>query len=249
MIRTFFAVLFVALFLITCIPYCGIEWILGRFFDKRKSDLRILRYVQWAFRVVMWISGVSLTVLGKENIPKDRAVLYAANHRGIFDIVSAYSQMPDLTGFIAKVEMLKVPLLPFVMRRLYCLFLDRKDNRKGMEVILKSFEYMKQGISMFIFPEGTRNKNNDPAELQTFHNGSFKAAQRVGCPVVPVAIVGAEHIFENHKPSLRPGKIVVHFLPPVEYSDLTAEEKKHIGDHFSDMLSKVLEEDKSLLAS
>ena len=240
--RSILAVLFVFIYLLTWLPYAGIEYLLGKYGDRRKSDLRQLRYVQWAFRVVLFISGVKVTYLGDENIPKGEAVLYASNHRGIFDIVAAYSHLPDLSGFISKDSVAKVPILAMVMRRLYCLFLNREDPKEGLKTILKSFDYMKKGVSIFIFPEGTRSKNDDETQLGMFHNGSFKAAQRTGCAVIPVAVSGADKIFEKHRPWIRSGRMTVAFGKPVYYKDLTKEEQKNIGDTFADIISKMLAE-------
>ena len=247
MLRLVIAGTAVGLFLILTLPYFGIEWFFMRFGNRKASDLRQLRVVQWGFRVVLFIAGTKVQIIGKDNIPENEAVLFAANHRSMFDIVSSYSHLPYLTGFISKDSVLKVPILPFVMKRLYCLFLNRSDPKEGYKTIAESFKYLQKGISIFIFPEGTRNKNDDSAQLQMFHNGSFKAAQRVGCPVVPVAISGGDALVEKPFPHIKPGKMVVHFLPPVYYKDLTDDQKKHIGDYFASVLSPVLEADKQLL--
>ena len=247
MIRIVLVVLFVALFLISCLPYFGLEWILGKCFDKRRSDLRQLRYVQWGFKVVMFLSGVKVTFLGDENIPEQEACLFVGNHRGMFDIVSTYSHMKDLTGFISKDNILKVPILPFVMKRLYCLFLNRKDPKEGMKTITKSFDYIRQGVSIFIFPEGTRNKNDDDTQLLMMHNGSFKAAQRTGCPVVPVAISGSDRVLEKQFPKIRASHIVVRYGKPVYYKDLPEDAKKNIGDYFAGIITEMLKENAPLI--
>ena len=131
--------------------------------------------------------------------------------------------------------------------RIFCLFLNRKDSMQGAKTIIRSFDYMKKGVSIFIFPEGTRSKSEDPAQLGMFHNGSFKAAQRLHCPVVPVAILGAEQIFEAHLPIVKAGRMVIHFGKPVLYEDLTAEQKKNIGDTFADVIRSMIKEDLPLL--
>ena len=247
MIRTVIVVVFVVLFLLFSVPYLGVEWVLAKCFDKRKSDLRSLRVVQWAFKAVLFLSGVKVTFIGDENVPRGEAVLYAGNHRGMFDIVSTYSHVPDLTGYISKDNILKVPILPFVMRRLYCLFLNRKDPKEGMKTITASFAYIKQGISIFIFPEGTRNRNSDNTQLLMMHNGSFKAAQRTGCAVVPVAISNSDLVLEKHFPKICPAHIIVRYGKPVCYKDLPDEAKKNIGDYFAAIITDMLKENAQLL--
>ena len=96
-------------------------------------DISSLRMVQWAFRVICRICGVKLTVKGQENVPKDIPVLYVANHNSYFDIMITYALCPDLTGYIAKDSLEKVPLLNIWMKRLYCLFLKRDDMKASLK--------------------------------------------------------------------------------------------------------------------
>ena len=242
MLRFLIAGLLLILYLLISIPFLGVEWIVG-LINRRAADISQLRFVQAGFRIVLWIAGTRVTYIGNENLPKKgEAVLYTANHRGIFDIVAAYAHMPDLTGFISKDSIAKVPVLRLLMKRLHCLFLNRKNNKQGMQTILKSIEYMEKGISIFIFPEGTRNRNDDPTQLRMMHNGSFKAAQRLGCPVVPVAITGSDLILEKHFPKIRAGRITVRFGKPVYYKDIPEEKRKNVGDYFAEIITEMLKE-------
>ena len=134
MIRAILALLFAVLYLILGIPVLFVEWIIRKC-NRHAADISSLRMVQWAFRVIMFICGVKLTVIGEENVPKDVPVLYIGNHRSYFDIIITYSRCPRLTGYIAKDTMGKVPLLNIWMKRLYCLFLDRTDMKKGLKTI------------------------------------------------------------------------------------------------------------------
>ena len=137
MIRFILLVLFVVLFLIGSIPLLIVEYIIGKFnMDvKSRSSLAI---VNWAFRCCLFIAGTRITVLGEENVPKDQAVLYIGNHRSYFDILMTYIRVPRPTGYIAKKEMLRYPLLRDWMKYLHCLFLDRKDIKQGMKTDRKS---------------------------------------------------------------------------------------------------------------
>ena len=176
--RTILVVLYVFLFLLLGLPVLGIEWIISKF-NKQAADISQLRIVQWGFRCVSFLSGIKLTVKGEENVPTDQPVLYIGNHRSFFDIVVTYARCPGLTGYISKDGVNKVPILGLWMRRLYCLFLDRKDLKQGLKVILTAIDQVKSGISICIFPEGTRNKDAEhPDTLLPFKEGSFKIAQK-----------------------------------------------------------------------
>ncbi len=225
MIRAIFAVLFVAIFLILSLPVQGILWIVGKFnpWAKKRISLAI---VSCAFNIVIFICGIKRTVIGEENVPKDKAVLYVGNHRSIFDIVLAYPRVPGPTGFIAKKEILKVPLLNIWMIYMDCLFLDRKDLKKGLEMILSAIDKVKNGISIFIYPEGTRNKTDAP--LGEFHKGSFKIAQKSGCPIVPVVMTHTDEIFEKHIPFIKRTAVTIEYGKPIIMSELSKEDQKNI---------------------
>lgn len=217
---------FVVLFLIFSTPIMLVEWIIGKFnMDvKNKSSLAI---VNWAFRGCLRITGVKLTVIGEENVPKDVPVLYVGNHRSYFDILLTYTRVPRPTGYIAKKEMEKIPLLSIWMRNLHCLFLDRDNVKEGLKTILTAIEKVKSGISICIFPEGTRNKVNDT--FLPFHEGSFKIADKSGCPIVPMVINNSAGIYEDHLPKIKKAHVVLEYLPPIYIKDLEKEEKKRVG--------------------
>ena len=200
MIRFLSVSSFVILFLILSIPLMIVEWIIGKFnMDvKNRSSLAI---VNWAFRCVIRIAGVKVIALGEENLPKDSAVLYVGNHRSFFDIVLTYVRVPRPTGYVAKKEMEKIPLLSTWMKNLHCLFLDRDNIKEGMKTILTAIEKAKNGISICIFPEGTRNKTSDT--FLPFHEGSFKIAEKAGVPIIPMTIVNSAAVFEDQFPKIK----------------------------------------------
>ncbi|MDR2888897.1 MAG: 1-acylglycerol-3-phosphate O-acyltransferase [Lachnospiraceae bacterium] len=236
MLKTIFVVSFVIIFLIVTLPLLIIEWIIGRFnmSAKNRSSLSI---VKWAFRVCLWITGVTITVLGEENVPLDTAVLYVGNHRSYFDILMTYIRVPRPTGYIAKKEMQRFPLLRNWMYNLHCLFLDRKDIKQGLKTILSGIEKVKSGISICIFPEGTRNKVNHT--FLPFHDGSFKIAEKSGCPVIPISINNSAAIFEDHLPKMKKAHVVIEYGTPIIISELEREEKKRIGEHVQKIIAEI----------
>ena len=209
MLRAILALLFAILYLIIGIPVLGIEWIISKF-NRKAADISQLRMVQWAFRVILFICGTKVTVIGEENVPKDEAVLYIGNHKSYFDIIITYARCPGLTGYVAKNDMAKVPLLSLWMKRLYCLFINRDDVKEALKTILAGIDHIKNGISMCIFPEGTRSRTGHMLPLL---GGASLLALKSGCDVVPVYIEG------HYKPFRR---MVVHVGTPIEMADLRA---------------------------
>ena len=241
MIKIILIFVSIVLYLIITLPILLIEWILGFFFPNFKSK-SCQAMVLAGFRLLIVISGVKVIVLGEENVPKDRSVVYIATHRSYFDILLTYVRVPRLTGYIAKKEMSSWPVFSIWMKNLNCLFLDRENIREGVKTILAAVEKVKNGISICIFPEGTRNKINDT--FLPFHDGSFKIAEKSGAPVVPITIVNSASAFEDQFPKVRRTTIILHYGEPVYIKDLDKETRKNIGSYFRNIISETYFRDK-----
>ena len=241
MIRFISVAVFVVLFLILSIPLMIAEWIIGKFnMDvKNRSSLAI---VNWAFRWCLRLSGVKITYIGEERVPRDQAVLYIGNHRSYFDILVGYTTVPGLMGFVAKKEMEKIPLLSKWMLNVNCLFLDRNNIKEGLKTILAGIEKVRRGVSVWIFPEGTRNKNEQLSDLLPFKEGSLKIAEKSGCPVVPVAIKGTAEVFEKHIPLICPSHVVIEFGEPFIVKELDPENRKFVGAYTREKIAGMLSE-------
>lgn len=235
MIRFILAVTYLLLFLVLTIPLLLVEWIIGKF-NPGLKDRSSKAIVGWGFRCITRLAGTNLIVRGRENIPDDTAVLYVGNHRSYFDIVLTLSAFPGVTGYVAKAEMLKWPLLNLWMMNIHCLFLDRSNIKEGLKTILKGVEEVKNGISLCIFPEGTRNKTADT--FLPFHDGSFKIAEKGGVPVIPMVILNSADVFEDHLPKIKKTTVVIEFQPPVYIDRLEKEIKKNPGSHVSGIISE-----------
>ena len=235
MIRTIITALFLVVFFLISLPLYGVIALVSKV-SQRKADDIAQGAVKWALRVIQKIAGVDLVVNGFENIPGE-TTLFIGNHTSFFDIVVTYPLLPHVTGYVAKKEIDKVPLLKWWMPCLHGLTFERDNPRSGMKMIMSCIDNLKQGYSMFIFPEGTRAKEG---EMLDFKAGSFKPATRTGVPIMPVAITGTADIFEKHMPFIRSSKVVVSFGEPVYPASLTPEEKKHIARYVQDKVEAML---------
>lgn len=241
MIRTICCVLFVFLFFIFSLPILLICRLLYKRYPQQ-IDHFSLAIVKWALRVVSRIAATELIVLGEENVPKDQPVMYAGNHTSYFDIVLTYARVPSLTGFISKKNMETFPILNLWMKRVHCLFLDRDNVKEGLKTILEAINKIKSGISIFIFPEGTRNKT--PDTLLDFKEGSFKIAEKGGCPIIPVTLVNASDILEAHFPRIKKTRVVLEYGTPIYMNTLDKEEKKRIGAYVQNVISETYQKNK-----
>lgn len=242
MIRFIFVGGFVILFLILSIPLMLIEWLIGKFSPdiKSRSSLAI---VNWAFRCVRFLAGTKVDYIGEENIPTDTSVLYVGNHRSYFDIVLTYPRVPRPTGYVAKKEMEKVPLLNVWMKNLHCVFLDRNDVKAGLKTIVQAIDMMKNGISICIFPEGTRNK--EEGTFLAFHEGSFRIATKSGCPIIPMTINNSAAVFENQFPKIRKSHVIIEYGKPIYPNDLPKETQKQLGPYVQNIIRDTYEKNKA----
>lgn len=244
MIRFICIVITLFLYLVLGIPVLCVEWLIS-IFNKESSDYQCLRMVQNTFKLMIKMAGTKVTVIGEENIP-DEAVLFIGNHRSYFDILLTYSRCKRLTGYIAKKEMLRYPLLRDWMKRLHCLFLDRENPKEGLKTILQAIEYIKQGISICIFPEGTRN-DGDELSMLPFHSGSFKIAEKSGCPIIPVSMNNTIAIFEKQFPRIKPVHIIIEYGEPIYPNELDKETKKHLASYCQNIIQDTINRNQELV--
>lgn len=226
MIRFIGIIIFLILYFAISLPVQLAELIIQKF----NMDLRnrtSLACVQFGFRCVCAISGVKLIVEGLENIPEDEAVLFVGNHTSLYDIIVTYPLMKSPTGYIAKKEIKNIPFLSWWMYFVNCIFLDRKNPREGLKSVLRAADLIKSGISIFLFPEGTRSKNG---KLHEFKDGGMKIATKSQAPVVPVGIVGTSNLFERQFPRIKPSKVKVIFGKPIYTKGMSRAEQKNLSN-------------------
>ena len=241
MLKTIIIILFIALFLIFSLPVLLVFKLLYKRYPAQ-IDRMSLAIIRWAFRVIFFLTGSELIVLGEENVPKDQAVMYAGNHNSFFDIVLGFSRVPSLTGFVSKKSMAKFPIVNLWMNRVHCLFLDRDNVKEGLKTILAAIEKVKKGVSIFIFPEGTRNKTHEA--LLDFKAGSFKIAEKSGCPIIPVTMVNTGDLFEDHFPRVKKTRVVLEYGTPIDMNTLDKEDKKHISTYVQNIIAETYEKNK-----
>ncbi len=179
--------------------------------EKEAADFINYQARLWAQRMIR-ITGSKVNISGLENIPKDRGVVFIANHQSYMDIPVMIGYIDKPMGFIAKVELLKVPILSMWIKYLGGVFIVRNNPKESLKAINKGAELIKKGKSMVIFPEGTRSEDG---KLGAFKPGSLKLAVKSGAPIVPVAIKGTVNILSKKKFAIKPSEVEAHVLPPI----------------------------------
>lgn len=224
--RTIMVAIYLILYTIICLPPFLVLFLVGKCNPRMRAVISQRIVIYLGFKPILFLSGVKLTVKGKEHILKNQAALYVFNHRGFYDILAGYCTAPYPTGFVSKMEIKKAPVVSQWMQYMNCLFLNRDDMKQGLKTILEGIELLKNGTSLYIAPEGTRNKGE---ELLEFHEASFKLAEKSKCPIVPVAINNTDAIFERQFPWIKKGNVIIEYCEPIYMEQMERAEKKKIG--------------------
>lgn len=161
---------------------------------------------------ILKLTGGKYVIKGSENLPKEGAALYVANHQSYMDIPAVMAALERPMGFVVKDDLANIPCFDQWLAQMQCVPIARGEARKALEAILKAAKILKSGHDMMLFPEGTRSKDGT---LLPFKAGSLKAAQRGNAMIVPMAIDGACDVMPRGSFIIRPKQITVTIFPPI----------------------------------
>jgi 1-acyl-sn-glycerol-3-phosphate acyltransferase len=175
------------------------------------------------FTLLSWIvrranrgGNVKIDVHGIDNIPSENGFILFPNHQGLYDALAIIAALPRPFSVINKKEVANVPFLKQVFACMKAHSLDRDDVRQAMKIINDVSTEVANGRNYVIFPEGTRSRKGN-VMTDDFKGGSFKAATKAKCPIIPVALIDAFKPFDIN--SIKPVTVQVHFLKPLFYDD------------------------------
>lgn len=200
--------------------------------DKYTAEQRyaLLKYIDARAN---WGGKIKIDVHGRENIPDKDGFIFYPNHQGLYDVLAIIEACPRPFTVVMKKEVADIPFLKQVFACMKAYALDRDDVKQAMKVIMTVSKEAAQGRNFLIFAEGTRSRDN---QLLEFKGGSFKAAIKARCPIVPVALIDSYKSFDTN--SIKPLTVQVHFLKPIKYEEygnmksveIASEVKKRIGN-------------------
>lgn len=176
----------------------------------------------WA-RTLMILFFMPVRVRNKHYIDPKKTYVFVANHQSQIDVPLYALACKNTLRFLAKAELTKIPLMGFIIRNLYLSVnrADRSDRNKSIEVMRKSLE---EGISVFLCPEGTRNRNEDPPLLD-FREGAFRLAIATQTPIAALTVLNTgRKLSPMHPIALAPGTVYAVWAEPIETKGMTMED-------------------------
>ncbi len=219
MLRTTLTYIFVGFYIAVAAPI-GLLW----FLLSRRGDL-LYCLGHFCIRTAGWLCGVKLEVQGKDRIRADQSYLFLSNHQGNLDgPVLFYATQRNLRAVIKK-EIMRIPILTWVLRALSFVPIDRSDAINARAAIERATRLLKEGYSFFAFPEGTRSRTG---QLGDFKKGVFLMAINAGVPVMPVTICNCRTIQPPGRYAIKPGTIRVIFHDPIPTDQMKHEDRDRL---------------------
>jgi len=168
--------------------------------------------------------GCPVTVTGQEHFAPHTAYVVTCNHNSLLDVPLSAPYIPGPNKTIAKTSFAKVPLFGWYYRK-GSVLVDRKSDKSRRRSYEEMRRVLQQGMHMCLYPEGTRNRGNEP--LKKFYDGAFRLAADTRTPIIPAVIFNTKKALPIHQPFyLLPHRLRMHFLPPVAPDGITAAELK-----------------------
>ena len=164
--------------------------------------------------------------------------MFFPNHEGMYDVLAILDACPYPFSVVAKKEVKDVPFLKQVFSCMHAYMIDREDIRQSMQVIIDVSKEVQNGKNYLIFAEGTRSKNGN--QIGSFKGGSFKAATKAKCPIVPVALIDSFKPFDTK--TISQVTVQVHFLEPLYYEEYKNMKTTGIAEIVHDRIQKIIDE-------
>ncbi len=211
--------------------------------NRKKSVNKPSKFYKWLFNLVNgWLidmAGVKLHVIGKEKLNKNTRYLVVSNHRSNFDsqIIARVFKHNNIL-LISKPQNFKIPIAGPCIHKMGYMAIDRENDRKAIETIIKASNYLKNGYSIGLMPEGTRNKES--LDLLPFKNGVFKVAQRAHAPIVIAVFNGTEKIHKNFP--FKRTHVYLDILEVMSAQTALDMSTVEIGDHAMEIMQAKIDE-------
>jgi len=211
----------------------GILAIIISFFTRTGNPVHIIARI-WG-RSILMVSRVHVSVKGLSNIEPDKSYVYMANHQSNFDIPVLLGYLPVQFRWLAKAELFKIPIFGRAMLGAGYVKIDRFNRKSAFESLNQAAQRMKEGVSVMIFPEGTRSKDGS---IRQFKKGGFVMAINSGVPIVPVVLRGTWPIMAKSSLRINRGDVELEIAGPIDTRGYSIESKAELMDKVRSVISQ-----------
>lgn len=168
---------------------------------------------KWWSRLICHILFIRMEIKGMEKMNRADSYIVAANHQSVFDIFALYGWLPNIFKWVMKAELRKIPLVGKACESAGHVFIDRSNPVAARKSLEKAEKQLINGVSVVIFPEGTRTKTG---EMSAFKKGAFRIAADLSLPILPVTIKGSFERLPRNTFYVSPGTIEMTVHDPID---------------------------------
>ena len=209
--------------------------ILSSVFERRG------RFAHGCARLWSWLilatAGVRVRTTGLGQVGRGGTYVFVVNHQSIFDIPIVFASLPFQLRIAAKASLGAFPFIGWHLRRTGHLLVDRRSP--GTTLFGRAAALVRDGLSMVVFPEGTRSSDGTVAR---FKGGIFLVAIQAGLPVVPVSISGSRHVMTKGRLAVRPGRVSLAVHAPIETRGMSPDEAKSLATRVREVVASGVHE-------
>ncbi len=188
-------------------------------------------------KIQLRITGTRVQIQGLENIDPQGSYILVSNHQSTFDIFALLGYLPIQFRWTAKAELFRTPFMGWAMSRIGYIPIERDSPKKAYRSMLRAAEVVRNGVSVIIFPEGTRSPDGN---LQPFKKGVFLLALKSRAPILPITIQGTSKIMRKGDWRTYPGQVRIQIDPPIETAGTPAEKEEELSQRVRSTLVKNL---------
>lgn len=214
--------------------------IIATSFLSRTGNLPHRLAALWA-RTILFVSRIQVKVKGFYHIDPSRSYIYMPNHQSLYDIPVLLSHLDVQFRWLAKKELFSIPIFGQAMKRIGYISIDRSNRKSAFQSLGKAAEIIRNGVSVLIFPEGTRSKDRT---VIPFKKGGFVLAVDSGVPIVPIIIHGTGEIMPKEEMLIRHGNVLLEIRQPIETSKYSRKNKDDLMEEVRQVICDAFERDK-----
>jgi 1-acyl-sn-glycerol-3-phosphate acyltransferase len=178
----------------------------------------------WA-RWILGSSRIRVEIEGLENISPGRSYIVMSNHQSSFDIAVLAATLPLSWRFVAKRELTRIPFFGWGLLAAGHIVIDRRDHERSVSSLKRAAERVRSGVSVIVFPEGTRSATGEPGP---FKSGGFHLAMEAGVPIIPATVSGSRRITPPKSLRIEPGRVLVRYGKPIPTEGLATDDREQL---------------------
>lgn len=223
-------------FVVITFPVNLLIWILFLPFDKNNSVIHLL-LMHESFILCFLIPIWRIEIEGREKAIKGETYVIISNHQSLLDIL-LINCLRYRFKWVSKIENFKVPVIGWYLRIADYITVDRTDDDSKAKMLEKSYQCLGKGVSVMLFPEGTRSKD---LNIGFYKRGAFQLAIQAEVPILPVLIDGSGGILPKHGLIFGGSqKIRIKVLDPVNPSQFETDIPEELALHFNTVMTRAL---------